>query len=75
MLTLLTLVALIFSLNTFSQNSDLVSEGPFKQLILRGAILINGNGAPPVGPVDITVEKDKITAIVMFVMVVSLKKS
>jgi len=63
MLTLLTLVALIFSLNTFSQNSDLVSEGPFKQLILRGAILINGNGAPPVGPVDITVEKDKITAI------------
>ena len=33
------------------------------QLIIRGATLINGNGAPPIGPVDITVENDKITAI------------
>ena len=28
-------------------------EGPWPQLILRGAILINGTGAPPIGPVDI----------------------
>ena len=39
------------------------SEGPFSQLIIRGATLINGTGAPPIGPVDITVENDKITAI------------
>ena len=39
------------------------SEGPFSQLIIRGATLINGNGAPPLGPVDITVENNKITAI------------
>ena len=39
------------------------SEGPFSQLIIRGATLINGNGAPPLGPVDVTVENNKITAI------------
>jgi len=39
------------------------TEGPFSQLIIRGATLINGNGAPPIGPVDITVKEDKITAI------------
>ncbi|MCE2612656.1 amidohydrolase family protein [Flavobacteriaceae bacterium D16] len=36
------------------------SEGPFKQLIIRGATLINGNGAPPQGPVDIVVENNRI---------------
>lgn len=43
--------------------SQELSEGPFSQLIIRGVTLINGNGAPPIGPVDITVENDKITAI------------
>ena len=40
-----------------------LSEGPFDQLIIRGATLINGNGAPPIGPVDIVVEKNRITRI------------
>jgi len=39
-------------------------EGPFNKLILRGGILINGEGAPPIGPVDIVIEKNKITQIV-----------
>lgn len=38
-------------------------EGPFPQLIIRGVTLINGTCAPPVGPVDIVVEQNKITAI------------
>jgi len=38
-------------------------EGPWNQLIIRGAILINGTGAPPFGPVDIVVEGNKITSI------------
>jgi len=38
-------------------------EGPFKRLILRGGILIDGTGAPPFGPVDIVVEKNRIAAI------------
>lgn len=35
-------------------------EGPWSQLIIRGVTLINGNGAPPIGPVDIVVENNII---------------
>jgi len=45
----------------YSQNN--ISQGPFKQLIIRNVTLINGNGAPPIGPVDIVVEKNIITKI------------
>ena len=38
-------------------------EGPYNQLIIRGATLINGNGAPPTGPVDIVIEKNIIKSI------------
>jgi len=38
-------------------------EGPYDQLIIRGATLINGNGAPPMGPVDIVVEGNRITEV------------
>ena len=40
-----------------------LAEGPFEQLIIRGVILINGNGAPPLGPVDVVVENDVITQV------------
>ena len=33
-------------------------DGPHEQLIIRGITLINGNGAPPRGPIDIVVEKE-----------------
>jgi len=38
-------------------------KGPFKTLAIRGAMLIDGTGAPARGPVDIIVEGNKITAI------------
>jgi Amidohydrolase family len=38
-------------------------EGPYTQLILRSAILIDGTGAPPIGPVDIVVKQNRITQI------------
>ncbi len=38
-------------------------EGPFERLVIRGATLIDGTGSPPVGPVDIVVENDRITQI------------
>lgn len=38
-------------------------EGPWPQLIIRGVTLINGNGAPPTGPVDIVVEKNEIVQV------------
>ena len=38
-------------------------SGPYTQLIIRGVTLINGTGAPPLGPVDIVVEKNRIIQI------------
>ena len=46
-----------------AQSSGDHSEGPFDQLIIRGATLINGNGAPPTGPVDIVIEGNRISEI------------
>lgn len=37
--------------------------GPFKQLVIRGATLIDGTGGPPRGPVDIVIENNRITDI------------
>ena len=39
-------------------------EGPYHRLILRGGTYISGEGAPPLGPVDIVIEKDRIVDIV-----------
>jgi cytosine/adenosine deaminase-related metal-dependent hydrolase len=38
-------------------------EGPFARLILRGATLIDGTGAPAIGPVDIVIEKNRIVRV------------
>ncbi|NNC70066.1 MAG: amidohydrolase family protein [Flavobacteriaceae bacterium] len=53
-------IFLLFSVQSYSQNQSEFSEGPFPQLIIRGVTLINGNGAPPISPVDIVVEKNII---------------
>ncbi|HUO83547.1 MAG TPA: amidohydrolase [Thermoanaerobaculia bacterium] len=38
-------------------------EGPFERLIIRGAMLVDGSGAPPQGPVDIVIEGNRIRQI------------
>jgi imidazolonepropionase-like amidohydrolase len=38
-------------------------QGPFKTLAIRGAMLIDGTGAPPQGPVDVIVQGNRISAI------------
>ncbi len=38
-------------------------EGPFERLIIRGATMIDGTGAPPQGPVDIVIENNRIKEI------------
>src|SRR5260370_6120541 len=38
-------------------------EGPFQRLIIRGATLIDGTGAPPIGPVDIVIEGNRIAEV------------
>jgi len=37
--------------------------GPYGKLIIRGATLIDGTGAPPIGPVDIVIENNRIVDI------------
>lgn len=38
-----------------SQQPEPAVAGPYERLVLRGAMLIDGTGSPPVGPVDILV--------------------
>ncbi len=38
-------------------------EGPFERLIIRGATVIDGTGAPPYGPTDIVVEEGRIVQV------------
>ena len=47
----------------FINSQENFSEGPYQQLIIRGVTLINGNGAPPLGPIDIEVRNNVITKI------------
>jgi len=65
--TLLILLAFWSILPAFSQilpaPDRAEGDGQYGRLILRGVILIDGTGAPPIGPVDIVVEKNKIAQI------------
>jgi hypothetical protein len=38
-------------------------DGPYTQLIIRGVMLIDGTGAPPIGPTDIVVKGNRIVSI------------
>ncbi len=38
-------------------------EGPFTRLIIRGATVIDGTGAPPLGPADIVIERNRIVEV------------
>ncbi len=38
-------------------------NGPYGQLIIRGVMLIDGTGAPPIGPTDIVVKQNRIVSI------------
>ena len=56
-----TLITLALSLSFCLSNAQSTQgDGPFTQLIIRGVTLINGNGAPPRGPIDIVVENNII---------------
>lgn len=56
------------SAQLFAQIKDPVpkrqhGDGPYDQLIIRGAYLIDGTGAPATGPVDVVVERDRIVEV------------
>jgi predicted amidohydrolase len=57
---------LIFALSisfVLQAQDNYLGDGPFNQLIIRGVTLINGDGSPPRGPVDIVVENNIIKKI------------
>ena len=64
-LTLLFLIFCFLSIYSLSsqENTSYLGDGPYPQLIIRGVTLINGNGAPPIGPVDIVIENNIIKKI------------
>jgi hypothetical protein len=49
------------SVSDFQNGTD--GGGPYDRLIIRGATMIEGSGAPPIGPVDIVIENDRIVEI------------
>ena len=54
---------ILLALISFSTIAQTQSDGPYSQLIIRGVTLINGDGAPPISPVDIVVENNIIKEI------------
>ena len=38
-------------------------QGPYERLVLRGGIMIDGTGAPAIGPVDIVIEQGRIAQV------------
>jgi hypothetical protein len=44
-------------------NAQTEGAGPYDQLIIRGVTMINGDGSPPRGPIDIVVENNTIKQI------------
>jgi len=55
------LAFLLFNIS-FSQQSEIENK-QHDQLIIRGVTLINGDGSPPRGPIDIVVRKNIISNI------------
>lgn len=63
-------LALLFSaFSTLAQDKVLKApevkegDGPYPQLIIRGVTLIDGTGAPPIGPTDIVIKQNRIVSI------------
>ena len=69
MKNILLLICILFSVVALADAGKKAPErkegkGPYNKIILRGGIVINGEGAPAIGPMDIVIENDRITRIV-----------
>ena len=53
---------LLAQMSAAADRGEQYGAGPYDQLIIRGVTLINGNGAPPLGPVDIVVAGNRIVS-------------
>jgi imidazolonepropionase-like amidohydrolase len=60
MKNLIIILVTVFTLNAFATPEPIPDrthgEGPFDRLILRGVTIVNGEGAPPIGPMDVLIE-------------------
>ena len=65
MKNLIKLLIIILTLNVYATPLSIPDrsrgDGPFERLILRGVMVVNGEGAPPVGPMDVLIEGNRIT--------------
>ncbi len=59
----LTFSKLLFAQSSLDELPASDGQGPYDRLVIRGATMIEGSGAPAIGPVDIVVENDKIVQI------------
>ena len=59
----LTFSNLLFAQSSLDELPASDGQGPYDRLVIRGATMIEGSGAPAIGPVDIVVENDKIVQI------------
>jgi imidazolonepropionase-like amidohydrolase len=61
------LLIMVFSAKLFAAPASIPDrqrgEGPFERLVLRGVIVVNGEGAPPNGPADVLIESNRIAEI------------
>ncbi|MEO1149952.1 MAG: amidohydrolase family protein [Pseudomonadota bacterium] len=66
-LCVVTVVTAMATVSATAQSADQGrpdwASGPYDRLVIRNAILIDGTGAPPQGPMDIAVEDGRITQI------------
>src|SRR5918993_5753043 len=67
---LATSLAALFTLTAAAQRMEPTptrgqgeGDGPYDRLIIRGATVIDGTGAPPRGPIDIVIAQDRIQEI------------
>jgi hypothetical protein len=58
------LLTLVMAVVPAAAEPPTAAEGPFPRLVLRGAMLIDGTGAPPRGPVDVVIEGERIVQVV-----------
>ena len=65
---LLLLVACLFVLAdaTAQKKYGELATGPYKKLVIRGAMVLPGHGGPPVGPYDIVIQGNMITDMIPF---------
>ena len=58
-------VAFAFAIVVIPNANGQEQAGPYASLVIRGATVIDGSGAPAFGPVDIFVEGNRITRVAL----------